>query len=220
MADWKNFASLWEIVAEQVPDAPAQIQGDTVQTWREFDRRSNALAADLVEAGLEKQSKVAAYLYNGPEYLETYFAAMKAGMVPVNTNYRYGPEEILYLFDNADAEAIVFHAEFTPMLDKIRPQLPMVKRWYVVADGNPEPPWATPYEPVVAAGNDRVEAPWGRSGEDLLLLYTGGTTGMPKGVMWEQDQLFQVLGGGGNPIAGTPPAKDMEDFAARITGPG
>jgi 3-oxocholest-4-en-26-oate---CoA ligase len=219
MGNW-NFADVFETVASKVPDAPCQIQGDRTVTWAEFDRRANALAADLVDAGLSHQSKVANYLYNGPEYLEAYFADFKAGLVPVNTNYRYGPEEVLYLFENADAEAVVFHATFADLLDKIRDRLPMVKRWYVVSDGNPEPDWAVNYEKVVSAGADRYEAPWGRSGDDILMMYTGGTTGMPKGVMWRQDDLFMVLGGGGNPIAGGEPAKDLDDFGSRVVGPG
>ena len=109
MPAW-NFADVWEVVAEIAPDRPAQRGGDRTVTWGEWDRRANALAADLLDAGLGHQAKVAAYLYNGLEYLEVYHAAFKAGLVPVNTNYRYGPEEIVYLFDNADAEAVVFHA--------------------------------------------------------------------------------------------------------------
>jgi fatty-acyl-CoA synthase len=220
MVDW-NLADVFEAVAGAVPDAPCQVQGDRVITWQQFDRRANALAADMLAAGLGHQAKVAAYLYNGPEYLETYFAAFKAGLAPVNTNYRYGPEEITYLFDNADAEAVVFHAGFTPLLEKVRGDLPKVKRWYAVTDGDlPIPEWAVPYEGVVGTGADQTLAPWGRSGDDLLLLYTGGTTGMPKGVMWRQADLFMVLGGGGNPIIGTPPAADLAELASRLTGPG
>src|SRR5947209_11031611 len=156
MTNW-NFADAHEAVARKVPDAPCQKQGDRVVTWGEFDRRANGLAADMLAAGLKHQSKVAAYLYNGPEYLETYFAAFKAGMAPVNTNFRYGPEEILYLFDNADAEAVVFHTSFTDVIDKVRQRLPKVRRWYAVANGVPVPDWAVPYEDVVTsrpAGGD------------------------------------------------------------------
>ena len=219
MTAW-NFADVYERVAETIPDAPCQEQGDRVVSWSMFDRRANAVAADLLDAGLVEQSKVAAYLTNCPEYLEVYLAAFKAGMVPVNTNFRYGAEEIWYLFDNADVEAVVFHATFAPVVASIRDRLPGVRRWYVVADGSPEPEWATSYDRVAGPGAGRVSGPWGRSPDHLLLLYTGGTTGMPKGVMWRQEDLFSVLGGGGNPVLGQPPAIDMDDFASRITGPG
>jgi len=219
MTAW-NFADAYERIAAAVPDAPCQEQGGRVVTWRQFDQRADAIAEDLLAAGLGEQAKVAAYLTNCPEYLETYLAAFKAGLVPVNTNFRYGPEEIRYLFDNADVEAVVFHAAYADLLEQIRDRLPSVRRWYVVDDGHPTPAWATRYEQVAGRRVGRVQPPWGRSPDQLLLLYTGGTTGMPKGVMWRQDDLFNVLGAGGNPITGQPPAADLDDLASRITGPG
>jgi fatty-acyl-CoA synthase len=215
MSGW-NFADVWEEIAAATPERPAQIQGDRVLSWRDFDRRANALAAHFLKAGLGKDAKVAADLYNAPEYLETYYAAFKAGIAPVNTNYRYEAEELFYLFDNADAEAIVFHAGFAPKLEAIRARLPKVKTWIAVEDqGAPIPDWATGYESIVGAGADRVVAPWGRSGDDLLLLYTGGTTGMPKGVMWRQDDLFQVLGAGANALLLIPPFETAAEAGVR-----
>jgi acyl-CoA synthetase (AMP-forming)/AMP-acid ligase II len=213
---------VYEAIATEHPDYPCQRQGARTFTWGDFDRRADALAADLLEAGLNHQSKVAAYLTNCPEYLETYLAAFKAGLVPVNTNFRYGPDEIHYLFDNADAEAVVFHAGFAKVVDQVRHRLPQVRRWYVVDDGHPLPRWAVPYDEVVGRTPDvrPVRAPWGRSGDDLLLLYTGGTTGMPKGVMWRQDDLFNVLGASGNPMTGQPPATEVGQVVERITAPG
>jgi fatty-acyl-CoA synthase len=219
-----NYADIFEAVAARCPDLPCQTQGEQVVTWREFDRRANALAADLLAHGITRraegptgQPKLAAYLYNCAEYLEAYLAAFKVGVAPINTNYRYGPEEVAYLFDNADAEAVVFHATFAGLLEGIRDRLPKVTRWYVVADEAGEgPDWAVPYESVVAAGADRVVGPAGRSGDDLLMLYTGGTTGMPKGVMWRQDDLFNVLGAGGQALLGIPPATSVEEVAARL----
>ena len=216
MTDW-NFAEIFSAVAARVPDRPCQIQGERVITWRAFEQRSNALAADLLASGVTHQAKLACYLYNSPEYMESMVGAFKAGMAPVNTNYRYAAEEIVYLFENADAEAVVFHAVFTELLEHVRPRLPKVRRWYVVSDdtGN-GPSWATPYESVVGGQAPLPMPAIERSGDDLLLLYTGGTTGMPKGVMWRQDDLYNVLGGGGNAIVGTPPADGIDDLMTRI----
>jgi len=217
-----TLADVWEAVAAMQPDRPALVQADRVISWREFDARSDALAAHFIAKGMGHQAKVAGYLYNGPEYLEAYFAAFKGGFAPVNTNYRYGPEELSYLFDNADAEAVVFHAGFTELLEKIRDRLPKVKAWVAVAEpGHPVPSWADDYDAVVAKAPAQrpVRAPWGVSGDDLLLLYTGGTTGMPKGVMWRQDDLFQVLGAGGNAALGIPPATSIAELIQRIQGP-
>ncbi len=218
MTEW-NFADVYEAVAATVPDHPCQVQGDRRISWAAFDARADALAADMLAAGLGHQSKVAAYLYNGPEYLETYVAAFKGGFAPVNTNYRYGHDEILYLFDNADAEAVVFHAAFVDLVEQVRHDLPKVRRWYCVADGTaPVPSWAVDYESVVTIAVDGpVRGPWGRSGDDLLLLYTGGTTGMPKGVMWRQDDLFNVLGAGGNVVLGVPPADSIDEIVSRLS---
>ena len=217
MSNW-NFADLYEGIASRIPDHPCQIQGDRIITWGQFDARTNALAADMLAVGLTHQSKVAEYLYNCPEYLETYIAAFKGGFVPANTNYRYGPEEVTYLFDNSDAEAVVFHAAFVPLVESIRGNLPKVKRWYCVADGtNAVPSWAQDYEAVVSKGiKESVRGPWGRSEEDLMFLYTGGTTGMPKGVMWRQYDLFHVLGLGGNPALGVPGAASIEEIIERM----
>lgn len=211
-----NLADIFETVADSLPDKPAQIQGERTLTWQQFDARANALAANFLEAGLSHQAKVAAYLRNGPEYMETYLAAFKASLVPVNTNYRYGANEIKYLWDNADAEAVVFHASYTATIEQIKDDLPKVKHWCVVADGTALPDWAVLYEPIVEAGAGRVKMPWSRSGDDLLLLYTGGTTGMPKGVMWRQDDLFQSLGAGGNESVGIDPVASLAELGQRF----
>jgi len=217
-----TFADVWEAIAAAQPERPALVQGERIVTWGQMDARADALAAHFIASGLGHQAKVAAYLYNGPEYLETYFAAFKGGYAPVNTNYRYGPEEVTYLFDNADAEAVVFHAGFADLLEQIRDRLPQVKAWVAVAEpGHPVPAWAADYDAIVAKAPAQrpVKALWGRSGDDLLLLYTGGTTGMPKGVMWRQDDLFQVIGAGGNALLGIPPATSIPELVDRIMGP-
>ena len=196
MTDW-NFADVWEAVADTVPDAPAAIHGERRLSWGETERRANGVARFLLDLGLRHQDKVAHYLYNGPEYMESTFAILKAGLVPVNTNYRYTDDELVYLWDNADAVVVIFHGTFTERIDGLRGRVPLVRAWLWVDDGNGAcPPWATPYEGAVTAATDRVAPAWGRSGDDLYLLYTGGTTGMPKGVMWRQDDLFAKLNAG------------------------
>jgi fatty-acyl-CoA synthase len=222
MAGW-TYADLWEAVADAIPGRPAQVHGARTLSWRDFDRRADALARHLLDAGLQHQSKVAAYLYNGPEYLETYYAAFKAGLAPVNANYRYVTDELVYLLDNADAEAVVFHASFAPTVDRIRGQLPKVRTWIAAAEaGHPVPSFAADYDALVARDTPRTQARWGRSGDDVLILYTGGTTGMPKGVLWRQDDLFNVLGGGGNLLMDIPPLSSIAEAGerARASDPG
>jgi 3-oxocholest-4-en-26-oate---CoA ligase len=185
------------MVAAAHPDARALGQGPRTVGWYEFNRRANGVATALLAAGLGRQAKVAEYLYNCPEYLETLFGAFKAGLVPVNTNYRYTEDELVYLWDNADVEAVVFHGSFTDRATAARLRLPGIRQWWWVDDGASAcPDWAVPYEDLAAAAParaDPVRASWGRSGDDLLFVYTGGTTGLPKGVMWRQDDLFSVL---------------------------
>jgi acyl-CoA synthetase (AMP-forming)/AMP-acid ligase II len=194
-SNW-NFADVWETVAEVHAERLAVTQGGRRYRWSEFDARADGVAKAFLEAGLGQQAKIAQYLYNAPEYLESLFAAMKAGMVPVNTNYRYTEEELSYLWDNAEVEAVVFHGSFSERAGAVRKHLHGVKAWLWVDDGSgPCPEWATPYERAASAVSapEHVQASWGRSGDDLILIYTGGTTGMPKGVMWRQDDLFAVL---------------------------
>ena len=215
-AGW-NLADIFETIGAALPDKLAQVQGERAFTWRQLDGRANALATDMLEAGLGHQVKVAAYLHNCPEYLETYLAAFKVSLVPVNTNYRYGASELKYLWQNADIESVIFHASYAQIIDQIRHDLPAVKRWYAVADGSTMPNWAHVYEDVVNSGAGKPTPAWSRSGDDLLLLYTGGTTGMPKGVMWRQDDLFNVLGGGGNATLEIPPVESLDELSQRFT---
>ena len=195
MSGW-NFADVWEVVAEAIPDAPALIHGDRVVSWSQFERRADGIGRALLALGVERQDKVAQYLYNGPEYLESIFGIWKAGLVPVNTNYRYADDELLYLWDNADAVAVVFHGSFAGRIEGLRAKLPNIRGWlWVDDDSGPCPSWATSYEDAAAGApaDSPARGPWGRSGDDLYMLYTGGTTGMPKGVMWRQDDIFGAL---------------------------
>jgi fatty-acyl-CoA synthase len=213
--DW-NFGRIFAANAAKAPDRPAQIHGDAVQSWGEFHERANSLAADLVASGIEPGSKVACYLHNSAEYLETMFGSFLAGCAPVNTNYRYTADELVYLFDNADAEAVVFHGTFASVIEPIRARLDKVRRWYMVRDEVGEVPgWAVDYEAVVSAPVAHLDTS-GLDGDGQLLLYTGGTTGMPKGVIWRHDDLYNVMGAGGVAVLGTVAATDMDDLLSRL----
>jgi acyl-CoA synthetase (AMP-forming)/AMP-acid ligase II len=220
MSGW-NYAEIWEVVASQIPDAPAQIHGDRTYSWREFDERANGVARTLLDAGTVEQDKVALYLYNDPAYMETMYASFKAGLVPVNTNYRYADDELVYLWDNADAVAVVFHGAFADNIERIRDRVPAVRTWLWVDDGTgPCPEWAAPYEDAATSHPGRVAAPWGRDGDHLYMLYTGGTTGMPKGVMWRQDDnIRNVVALGTNPRYAEDPV-DYDVTRQQVTGPG
>ncbi|MSW30344.1 MAG: AMP-binding protein, partial [Actinobacteria bacterium] len=119
MTAW-NFADVWETIASVQPTAPALLRGSSVRTWAEFDERASSTAARLLEAGLTRQSRVAQYLMNSMEYLESLFATYKAAMVPVNTNYRYVADELAYLWLDAGVEAVMFHGSFTESTNEVR----------------------------------------------------------------------------------------------------
>jgi fatty-acyl-CoA synthase len=195
-----NFADVWETVADTVPDAPAQRHGDATTAWREFDRIADGAAALMLAHGLGRQDKVALYLHNGPQYMQAAFGCMKAGLVPVNTNYRYLDDELAYLWQNSDAAAVVFHGSFSARADAVRARCPQVRLWLHVDDGSgAAPAWAVPWHEAARAGGARTRAPWGRSGDDLLLIYTGGTTGRPRGVMWAQHDMYLASNTSGDP---------------------
>ncbi len=212
-----NFADVWEAVAAAFPDRVAVAQGSRRVAWRSFDLRASGVSEALRRAGLQPGAKVAQYLYNCPEYLESVFACFKASMVAVNTNYRYSEAELVYLWDNCDAEAVVFHASFADRVAAVRSKLPSVRSWiWVAEDGYSCPVWAEPYEEAAAlTPSEAQRTP--RSGDDLLFVYTGGTTGMPKGVMWRQDDLFEVL----NSTAGLryPPGAGPDEVKATLSKP-
>ena len=190
----ENFADLWDWWAARRPGARCQIHGRRRRSWGEVEGRAASVADALRSAGLGAQDKVAQYLYNCPEYLESVWACFKCALVPVNTNYRYTDDELVYLWTNADVAAVVFHGVFVETIERIRGRTGPVRLWLWVDDGTGAcPAWAVPYESVASSTADARA--WARSGDDLLLLYTGGTTGLPKGVMWRQADMLGVLVG-------------------------
>lgn len=213
MSGW-TFADLWETNAEAVPDRVALIHGERRISWAEMDRRANGVAYSLLESGTQKQDKVAQYLYNCNEFLESQFAIFKAGLVPVNTNYRYASDELVYLWTNADAVAAVFHGTFVETIEEIIDRVPDIGLWLWVDDGSgPCPSWAMPYEKATRSQGNKVMAPWGRDPTDLYMLYTGGTTGVPKGVMWPQGELLRYYNLGEGARGGHPDRDHVRTMA-------
>ncbi|MCD9624849.1 acyl-CoA synthetase [Rhabdothermincola salaria] len=185
-----NLGDLLEIVAESVPDRLAVVAGDVRYTFREFDERTNQVARALLDLGLEPEAKVAMYSWNRSEWAEVFFGAFKARVVPININYRYVAHELEYVLENSDAEVLIFERSFAPIVDEIAPKLPKLKHRIVIEDGSDADAGdAARYDDVVGA-QDTSAIGNQRSDDDLYFLYTGGTTGMPKGVMWRHEDLF------------------------------
>lgn len=187
-----HFADVFETVASLVPDRLALINGDVRRTWRDFEDRAARLAAALVKAGIKPGAKVAIYAHNSNAFMEAQFAIFKARGVPINVNYRYVEHELRYLFDNADVEAVFFDARFAPQLAAIRDHLPKLACFVQIDDGSGEMlPGAADHEALIA-GYDRL-ARLDYSEDDIYMIYTGGTTGMPKGVMYRQGEISSGL---------------------------
>jgi acyl-CoA synthetase (AMP-forming)/AMP-acid ligase II len=195
--DW-NFARVWEEIAAVVPDRPAVVTDRGRLTFGAFEDRAERLARALADRGIGEGDKVAIHLPNGPQYLEAFFAAAKLGAVPVNVNYRYVGPEVAYLLDNADARALVFHVGFRATVGAAVAGQGTGPVALVEVGGEPghqtdgqAPPvtGAEAYEALIA-GADRRNAPRRPAGDDLFFLYTGGTTGLPKAVMWRHDDFY------------------------------
>ncbi len=190
MTDW-NFATCWEALADAQPERLALAQGDRHRTWAEWDDNSSRLAAAFTDLGLRPDGKVASYLYNSIEYMEGVFATWKCRSAPVNVNYRYMEVELRYLLENSDTEILLFHGVLGDQVAKVWREIPTLKAIVQVDDGHPLVDGAHRYEDLLA--NHEPAARVEKSGDDLYILYTGGTTGMPKGVMWRNEDLFNTL---------------------------
>lgn len=210
-----HFATVWESIADVIGDTEALVHGDTRRTWSEFDDRAARLAAAFTAAGLGPDSKIGMYLYNGNEYSEAQYAGLKIRAVPVNVNYRYLDEELWYLLDNADAEAVVFHSSLGDRVARVVERLPKLKLLVEVDDGGAgQVAGAVGYEAMIA-GNDPA-ARITRQENDNYMLYTGGTTGMPKGVIYAVAGMTKTLVDGVYPLMGLPGSKDAGDLAAQV----
>lgn len=201
MAEVWSFGRVFSRVGAAVPaHEPALIHGTAVTTWGAFERRTQALAAAMQAAGAKPGDKLAHLMRNSPAYLETTVAGFRARLVHVNVNYRYTGEELFYILDNSDSAVVVFDAEFAEVLSGLRARLPLVKLWLQV--GGETADFAQDYDRV--ANGDGVLPEQDHRADDMMFIYTGGTTGMPKGVMWDQGDMWTLLVGNGTAIH--PPA--------------
>jgi 3-oxocholest-4-en-26-oate---CoA ligase len=220
-----HFASAWEVIADVVPDRPALIcsqpRGTVCRSWREFDERASRLAGVLDAHGLGRGAKVGLYLHNCNEYLEAQYGIFKVRGCPINVNYRYKADELVYLLDNADAEALVFQGSYAMRIWEIKDRLPKLKLLIQVDDGTEALlHGALDFEQTLrrAAPLPRVE----RSPDDLYMLYTGGTTGLPKGVMYPGGQFsffLAAMGAAGRGIAPPERLADLPRVVAQVAAP-
>jgi 3-oxocholest-4-en-26-oate---CoA ligase len=220
-------------IAAAIGDRDLLIQGSRRYSYAQVVERSNRLAAYLHSRGLGCHTERSAlaghevgqdllgiYAYNGNEYVEAFLGAFAARVAPFNVNFRYVKNELQYLLADAGATALVYHAVFAPRVAEVLPDLPQLRVLIQIADesGNELLDGAVDYETALASA--AAEPPVQHSPDDLYVLYTGGTTGMPKGVLWRQHDIFMTSFGGRNLMTGEP-AQSIEEIVARTTaGPG
>ncbi|MDH3756009.1 MAG: acyl-CoA synthetase [Acidimicrobiia bacterium] len=214
-----HFADIFEAIADAVPDRDAIVQGDHRVTYGDYDDRAARVASALTDAGLGHDSKLGMFLYNCAEYGETQYAGFKIRAVPVNVNYRYLDAELLYLLENSDSEAVVYHRSLGDRIARVAPELPDLRLIIEVddeGDGGARPvvDGAVRYEDVIAGSEpaSRIE----RDPDDIYMLYTGGTTGMPKGVMYPMGQLTEFFLTGGAAFYGLGPEAVAPDAMGAV----
>ena len=227
-----NLAEVHEAIAAVAPERECIVWGERRLSWREVTERTRRLANYLIGRGLglrreraglagweSGQDHVALYMFNRNEYLEGMLGAYKARLAPFNVNYRYVEEELVYLLRDAGSRAIVYQGEFAPILAKIRPSLPELEVLIQIEDGSGHALLddAVEYEGALASVSaERPDVPW--SPDDLYILYTGGTTGMPKGVLWRQADIFVAALGGRAP--GGAEFDSLDAIRERVAGGG
>jgi len=187
-----HFATIWETISDHIPNDPALICDDNVKTWKEYEERAAKLAFFLNEKSIGNDSKIGLYLHNSNEYLEAQFATFKVEGVPINVNYRYVEEELIYLLDNSDSEVVFYQSAYAERIKKIADKLPKIKAYIQVGGENSlDINDCYLYEEIISE-NPPLERKT-RSEDNIYMLYTGGTTGMPKGVMYKQGGFMNSL---------------------------
>jgi len=195
-----NLADLFELAADTFADREYLVAAEARRTYAEMDRRANQLAHHLRARGVKPGDHVGIYAYNSVEWVESLWAIFKLRAVWININYRYVADELRHIFSNADLVGLIHAREFNPRVAEVSDVLAGLRFSLVIEDGSGQPevrPDAEDYEKALAAQSpDRDFEP--RSGDDIYILYTGGTTGLPKGVVWRHEDVFYALGGGIN----------------------
>ena len=209
-----QFANVWERVSDTVGDNIALINGDNELSWSQLDVKAAKIATILEEYGLKSDSKVGIYLHNSNEYLEAQYGVFKIEGVPINVNYRYKENELIYLLDNADAEAIFYQACYADRIKAIKNKLPKIKAFIQVMDGSEDLlEGSDEYSEIIRKEDKQKERE--RSEENFYMLYTGGTTGMPKGVMYKQGLFLGSMMKTAFAM-GFPVPEDLEDIESLI----
>jgi 3-oxocholest-4-en-26-oate---CoA ligase len=213
-----HYASIIEAIADRLPETEALVHhGSVRRSWAAYDERAARLASVFTAAGLRPGATVGLFLFNCPEYLETQLGALKQRMTPVNVNYRYVDAEVQYLLENSDSEALVFHGSLGETIARVAPRIPRLRLLLQVDDGAPLVPGAVPYADAVAshAPAPRIE----RRPDDLFMMYTGGTTGMPKGVMYDAGDISGAFANlYAQVLLGRPPVSSDAEAAEFVAG--
>jgi acyl-CoA synthetase (AMP-forming)/AMP-acid ligase II len=216
-----NLADLFEAVADADPAREILVVGERRLTYAELDGRANRLANALGARGVTPGDSVGLQLANGTEYVEGMLAAFKLRAVPVNINYRYVERELRYLYEDAGVRALIYHRAFGPHVQAATDPEALVAL-LEVDDGSGAPRFdlAEDYDDALAVASPGRPDPAGRSGNDLYLIYTGGTTGMPKGVVWRHEDIFKAGMGGGDAAQMGNFVTGSQELAARLPPPG